>query len=1161
MKQTIYILIVLLFQTAYSQVTFVVSEFPENTPENTSIYISGDFEGWTGGEDSYKLTKKENTYVITLQAEKGTINFKFTQGSWDTEERDLEGKQIDNRSYTIEKINDTVRVKILNWDKSINSLESTKASNVLVLPKEFEIPQLNRTRRVWMYLPPNYKTSNQSFPVIYMHDGQNLFDNGTSYSGEWEVDETLNKLFKEKNTSFIVVAVDNGKDKRLDEYSPWENEKYGGGEGDAYLEFMVKTLKPYIDSHYKTLTDKANTAIIGSSMGGLISHYAGLKYPSVFGKVGVYSPSFWIAPEVFDFSRTHGNIRDTKMYFLAGGKEEGNTSFNEISRTVKDMNSMIEVLKQTGFSAKNIKSNVVPEGKHNEKLWRNSFEETVLWLFPESIKKREFISANLSNDNKVVVKVSDGAYLIQFYNSKIIETTFIPKDEDIKPESHAVVLEPTLVSSEFIDGDNLAIFKTSGITVNIQKNPFKISYWFNDKEITSERNGYQKNDEFESIQFNLDEEEVLYGGGARALDMNRRGNRLQLYNKAHYGYETHSELMNYTMPLVMSSKMYAIHFDNAPIGYLDLDSKKDNTLTYETISGRKTYQVVVGDSWLDLIDNYTNLTGKQPLIPRWALGNFSSRFGYHSETETRETVNKFAEEKIPLDAVIIDIFWFGKEIQGHMGNLEFLKDSFPTPKQMIKDFNDNGVKTVLVTEPFILTTSKRWQETVEKDVLAKDSLGNPFKFDFYFGNTGLVDIYNPKGKDWFWNIYKELADIGVKGVWGDLGEPEVHPTGLLHHTGTANEKHNIYGHDWARLIYEGYKKDFPNQRPFILMRAGYSGSQRFGIIPWSGDVNRSWGGLQAQPKIALQMAMQGLAYMHSDLGGFAGANLDNELYTRWLQYGVFQPIYRPHAQEEVPAEPVFREPKTKALAKQSIELRYKLLPYNYTLAFQNNQTGAPLMRPLFFDEPDNRDLQTKITSYLWGNDFLVTPILNSRIIEKEVYFPKNNVWFDFYTDEKFEGGQTKTVSVLENSIPTYVRAGAFIPMAKSMQTTDYYDVNNFSLHFYFDVSVNQSKGEMYNDDGVTAHAFEKGNYELLSFKGETKKRYLELKFKAKVGSNYSSESKRMDLIVHNVNNKPKRIKVDNKKILVEWNSQNNTISIPINWNTNKELEINIKLNK
>jgi len=285
------------------------------------------------------------------------------------------------------------------------------------------------------------------------------------------------------------------------------------------------------------------------------------------------------------------------------------------------------------------------------------------------------------------------------------------------------------------------------------------------------------------------------------------------------------------------------------------------------------------------------------------LGNFSSRFGYHSQEETINTIDKFQDEEIPVDAIILDLFWFGKEMKGNMGNFEFEKDSFPDPKKMIADFKEKGVKTILISEPFILTTSKKWDDAVANNILGFNKEGKPYTYNFYFGNTGIVDVFNPKGKQWFWNIYKKFNNYGVAGWWGDLGEPEVHPSDLLHATGSADEVHNIYGHNWAKLIYEGYQREFSNQRPFILMRAGYSGSQHYGMIPWSGDVNRTWGGLQSQPEIAMQMGMQGMGYMHSDLGGFAGDNLDDELYTRWLQYGVFQPIYRPHAQEVVPSEP------------------------------------------------------------------------------------------------------------------------------------------------------------------------------------------------------------------------------------------------------------------
>lgn len=338
------------------------------------------------------------------------------------------------------------------------------------------------------------------------------------------------------------------------------------------------------------------------------------------------------------------------------------------------------------------------------------------------------------NENYLEIYTNDGTYNIKPYTDKIIETSFIPKGETFNVISHAIVLSPQNTTYKVKESFSKIIYSTPGIVVIIEKSPFKISYTYKNKILISEKKGYYKTDTIEALEFNLKPQEVLYGTGERVLGMNRRGNKLRLYNQAHYGYETYSELMNYTMPLVLSSNKYAIHFDNAPIGYLDLDSQENNTLTYETIGSRKTYQILVGDSWNDLIDHYTNLTGKQPLIPLWALGNFSSRFGYHSEKETRATVAKFSEDNIPLDAVVIDLYWFGKEIKGSMGTLKFDADNFPEPKKMMEDFRKKGIKTILVTEPFILTTSDRWQKAVDKKILATDSLGNPFTYDFFFVN-------------------------------------------------------------------------------------------------------------------------------------------------------------------------------------------------------------------------------------------------------------------------------------------------------------------------------------------------------------------------------------------------------------------------------------------
>lgn len=717
--------------------------------------------------------------------------------------------------------------------------------------------------------------------------------------------------------------------------------------------------------------------------------------------------------------------------------------------------------------------------------------------------------------DRLELVMNDGRYIIKPYSENIIETSFIPKGEVFKDESHAVVIEPQKLKAKFKNKKHQLEYSTKGMTVIIQKSPFQISYYYNDKLLFSEKEGYVKKDSTEVLSFNLDDTEALFGGGARAVGMNRRGNRLELYNKANYGYGDRSELMGFTMPIVMSSKLYAVHFDNPAIGFLDLDSTKTNKLSYETIGGRKTYQVIAADNWYSLVENYTLLTGRQPMPPRWALGNFASRFGYHSEKEARDVVKRFREEQIPLDAIVLDLYWFGKEIKGTMGNLKFDRDSFPEPEKMIADFKADNVKTVLITEPFILTTSNRWQEAVDSNVLAADTSGKPYTYDFYFGNTGIIDVFKPESKNWFWNIYKELNNMGVAGWWGDLGEPEVHPSFVQHATGSADEVHNIYGHNWAKLVYEGYSKDFPEQRPFILMRSGYSGSQRYGMIPWSGDVGRSWGGLQSQPEIALQMGMQGVGYMHSDLGGFAGDNVDEELYIRWLQYGVFQPIFRPHAQESVPSEAVYKSPEVKALAKQAIELRYQMLPYNYTLAFENSRNGTPLMRPLFFEEPDNTKTYTIADEYLWGHDILVAPVVQQGAVDREVYFPKGNNWTDMNTKKRYAGGSTHAIDLANDNIPHFARGGSFISeAAENIQSTDEYTGKKLSVRYYYDTSVTQSTGMFYDDDGKIPDAYEKGDYEILRFSSTIKNNEATITITSEKGENFSVVERRLTFFVY-----------------------------------------------
>lgn len=251
---------------------------------------------------------------------------------------------------------------------------SSRSKNVQILKKEFIIKDLNTvSHKVWVYLPPNYATSTKRYPVIYMHDAQNLFDAETSYAGEWSVDETLNDYYKNSKNGFIVVGVENGREKRIEEYTPWANKKYGGGKGEIYVNFLVTELKPYIDSNFRTKRKAKHTAIIGSSLGGLISFYGGLKYPGVFGKIGALSPSFWFSKNSYAFASKNNGAKNTKLYLLVGGKESGSM----VSGTKK----MEQLLLEKGFSNENLKTKVVPGGKHTESFWKDEFLETILFLY------------------------------------------------------------------------------------------------------------------------------------------------------------------------------------------------------------------------------------------------------------------------------------------------------------------------------------------------------------------------------------------------------------------------------------------------------------------------------------------------------------------------------------------------------------------------------------------------------------------------------------------------------------------------------------------------------------------------------------------------------------------------------------------------------------
>ena len=376
MKFKLILFFALLTYQIFAQLTIVVNSIPSNTPMGDDIYVTGDFQNWNPSDANYILEEVDiGTYQITINPPVGEIEFKFTRGGWDTVEGNANGGFLPNRTYTYNGSPATLNLDILSWEDLGGTGASTAADNVYLLDDDFFMPQLNRSRRIWIYLPPDYESSNKYYPVLYMHDGQNLFDDQNSFSGEWEVDESLNELFEQGNHGAIVVGIDNGGTLRIDEYSPWYNDDYNeGGEGEQYINFIAETLKPHIDANYRTLMEPEHTVLFGSSLGGLISQYGLMERQDVFGKAGIFSPAFWFNPEVFDHSENTPKDGFKKIYMLAGIPEDNGS-------VVADVNQMEIALFNNGFTDEEFNKAFHTDGQHSEWYWAREFPWAYLWLF------------------------------------------------------------------------------------------------------------------------------------------------------------------------------------------------------------------------------------------------------------------------------------------------------------------------------------------------------------------------------------------------------------------------------------------------------------------------------------------------------------------------------------------------------------------------------------------------------------------------------------------------------------------------------------------------------------------------------------------------------------------------------------------------------------
>ena len=368
---------------AAAQVVLKITQVPASTPPGDTLFVAGSFNNWNPHDSRFALRRSaDGTYQISLPLRAEPAEYKFTRGSWPTAEIDDQNQPIANRRADLSTARE-IPHQVLAWDDQSGAApkKSTASPQVHVLATSFAMPQLGRRRRVLVYLPADYAAQpNRRYPVLYLHDGQNMFDAATSYGGEWGIDETLDQLHKagQDATGSIVVAVDNGNEFRSDEYIPWRSEglkgqPHQGGQGSAYVDFLAQTLKPYVDAHYRTRPDAAHTGIAGSSLGGLISVYAALKYPRVFGEVGAFSPSFWVCNDSLRaFARAHPAARTARFYFVCGPKE---------SKTMLPlMAQWRDELRAEGVPAANLSFHAPADGEHKEWFWRREFPAAYRFL-------------------------------------------------------------------------------------------------------------------------------------------------------------------------------------------------------------------------------------------------------------------------------------------------------------------------------------------------------------------------------------------------------------------------------------------------------------------------------------------------------------------------------------------------------------------------------------------------------------------------------------------------------------------------------------------------------------------------------------------------------------------------------------------------------------
>ncbi|WP_257657718.1 glycoside hydrolase family 31 protein [Parapedobacter lycopersici] len=677
---------------------------------------------------------------------------------------------------------------------------------------------------------------------------------------------------------------------------------------------------------------------------------------------------------------------------------------------------------------------------------------------------------------------TDGAAYVEVkvVSDEIIRVRLAPRGQFLEDFSYAVPAADQHVSVYHVEEDQEAYrVKTNTVTCVVRKSDFLIAFEDRQGEVFNQDHApmhWEENPDFGGYYVYCTKtataEEAFYGLGDKPTHLNLRGGRFVNWNSDTYSFQFKQDPLYRSIPFYIGlnqGNAYGIFFDNTFKTYFDFAAEAQDRTSFWSEGGELQYYYIHGPQMMDVVKRYHSITGTHYLPPLWALGYHQCRWSYYPESRVRDLAKNFRERKIPCDAIYLDIDY----MDGYRC-FTWNKHYFPDPKKMIKALADDGFRTVVMIDPGIKVDENYWVFREGKKNRYFCRRGDDYFMEGYVwpGRCQFPDFTNPKVREWWGGLYRELVEAGVAGVWNDMNEPAIFgrgtfPNDVRHqydgYRGSHRKAHNIYGMQMVRATYEGLKKLSQNKRPFTITRAAYAGAQRYASV-WTGDNVATWEHLRLGVLQLQRLSVSGMPFCGTDIGGFSGEP-DAELFTRWIQFGVFSPFMRAHsAGDTAEREPWSFGPEHEALNRKFIELRYQLLPYIYSVFWEHTQYGFPILRPVTMLEQRVSSNIYREEEFCFGDKILVSPVLNPAQASKTVYLPEGN-WYYYWNNAVFEGGREHEVATPLDEMPMFVKAGTVMPQYPVMQYVHEKPITSLSLLVYH-VS-GEINSYLYEDHGDT----------------------------------------------------------------------------------------------